>query len=1014
MGMHVRLVGAFAVIRDGRTLSALEVGSRKSRMLLAFLATTGARTVPVDQLVAVLWPGRPPRHPAENVATLVSRVRATLGPDVITGGRGGYRLGDAVSSDLSDVDRQLSDPGDLAAAQRAAQCLESDLVLAGEPDADWVAAARERQAALLRRARRIVAATGPPALARDAAEAAVRADEFDEDACRSLMRAYDALGEPARALAAFERLRSTLADELGADPAGDTQDLHVAILRGAHPVSGELPGRDRELAVLDRAWHAASAGRGELILISGEAGIGKTRLAEEVARHSAGARVLTARCYEAERSLFLQPVVEVLTGLLATLPAGRVRAAAGDRADALAALVPEVATLLGAPAREHGSPEVQRRRAYDAVVVFLRRLAADTPVLLVIDDLHQAGTATVELLHYLARHITGARLLVLATTREVPAALATRTTIELGALDTAAITRLAEAAGQVAHVAQIERRTRGHTLFVVESLRALAAGEPGVPDTLRAGVLARVARAGAPAEELLRAAAVLGASFAPATVAGLLGIPAAEATLRCERLLATRLTVVAGRSYEFANDLVQEVLYGSTPEPTRLAHHLRAADLLADRPEAVARHAEAGGDDRRAARAWLAAGRTAAGRYAMADAEALLAHAITTAQRAGDDELLGRARLARGRVCETGLRFEEALADYTVAARTGREIGDRRLEMAALRELGGPAWAGSGRSGELGADHVRHGLRLAEQLGDRGAEAELHGWLAVLNCNQLRFVDAARHSRLAQAAAAASGDERAELAALDARKTIHAYLGEVTPLGAVLDELEPRVRRAGDLHLLQWCVFESAFPQVAAGNWRAAADLFDEAIRINARSGYTGYTAWFVAHQGWRARLAGQVGEALELGERAARMESHAWFTTAVHAMWATTLIGAGEVAAAVPVLERGMAVAETHHTVAYRLRCLAPLAEATGSAEVLREADAVLRDIQGPPWLYGSDVYLSVARAWRARGDHHRADEILGPVLAAGRRHGWTAPLQSSSASIAAALSAPSVSTGR
>ena len=91
--------------------------------------------------------------------------------------------------------------------------------------------------------------------------------------------------------------------------------------------------------------------------------------------------------------------------------------------------------------------------------------------------------------------------------------------IQLGALDTAAITTLAAAAGQAAHVGQIERRTKGHTLFVVESLRALAAGDPGVLESLRASVLARVARAGPRAEELLRAAAVLGPSFAPATVA---------------------------------------------------------------------------------------------------------------------------------------------------------------------------------------------------------------------------------------------------------------------------------------------------------------------------------------------------------------------------------------------------------------------------------------------------------------------------------------------------------------
>src|SRR6185295_17645321 len=115
-------------------------------------------------------------------------------------------------------------------------------------------------------------------------------------------------------------------------------------------------------------------------------------------------------------------------------------------------------------------------------------------------------------------------------------------------------------------------------------------------------------------------------------------------------------------------------------------------------PEAVARHAAAGGDDRRAARAWLAAGHRAAQRYATADAEALFDQALAAADRAGDAELIGRAHHARGRARETTFRFSDALADYTVAVRVGREIGDRRLEMAALHELGGPAWAGSGRA----------------------------------------------------------------------------------------------------------------------------------------------------------------------------------------------------------------------------------------------------------------------------------------------------------------------------
>jgi tetratricopeptide (TPR) repeat protein len=255
------------------------------------------------------------------------------------------------------------------------------------------------------------------------------------------------------------------------------------------------------------------------------------------------------------------------------------------------------------------------------------------------------------------------------------------------------------------------------------------------------------------------------------------------------------------------------------------------------------------------------------------------------------------------------------------------------------------------------------------------------------------------------------------LAAWDACKTTHAYLGEVAELTAVLDEMEPRVRRAGDLWLLQWCVFESSFPHVAAGRWDDAESQVRRAIAINLRSGYTGYTAWYVAHLGWIARLAGRPADALAHGRRAAEMESHAWVASAVQAMYATTLLEAGRAGEAIPMLEEGLAGSERHRTAAYRLRCLAPLAEATGSAALLDDADAVLRGITRP-WLYGADAYLSVARAWRARGAPGRAAAVLDPVLAAGRRTGWVAPLraaaQISSASSRAAFSAPSVSTGR
>lgn len=1031
--LQVRLVGELTVVLAGRALSAGEVGDRKGRTLLALLAVAGGRLVPVDRIVEALWGAHGPQRPAASVATLVSRLRAALGPDVVTGGRSGYRLGDGIQVDLhraadlvaeAEIRLANAEPAlALAAAQAALDLVGPAPLLADEADAAWAGAGRRLQADVAGRARAVAAdaglRTGDVAAALTAAEAAAEAEPLDERPARALMRAYDAAGEPARALTVFERLRATLAAELGIDPAPSTRELHLAILRqqvapappsaaGTALTTGRLAGRDAELTRLTRRWERTVAGNGALVLLAGAAGIGKTALADETARLArlTGGRTLEARCYDVERSLFLQPIAEALGRLVTRLPAPVLRRAAADRADALAALVPEVASLLGEPVPERRSAAAERRRVYEAVVVFLRRLAARQPLLLVVDDLHNAGVATVELLHYLGRHTPGGRLLVVATVRadegeRVLAALAdVSERLDVGPLDDAAIARLAAEAGQEAHGAEIARRTRGHTLFVVETLRALAAGEVGIPDSLRDSVMARVRRAGAQAEELLHAAAVLGSSFTPMTLAGLLDVSAQEAARRCHRILPTRLLVVAGRAYEFENDLVQETLYAATPQPTRVAYHLRAADVQAGNPEAVGWHAAAAGDWARAGPGWLAAGERALRRYAVGDAEALLGQAIEAARRGGDVALEGRSHLARGRAREAMYRYDDAVADHAEALRAARAGGDRLLEMRALRQLGGPAWAGGGRPVAEGTVHLEESLRLAQLLGDRPAESELLAWLSVLSANRLRFDDALAYGRRALALARDIGDDDTLAMALDGVKTAHAYLGEVRELQDVLDELEPLCRRSGDLWLLQWCLFESAFPSIARGDWDAAEARVEEALAVNRRSGYGGYESWYVSNLGWIARLRGRYDDAVRLGRRSLTLQAHAWFSASSLATYATTLLeldARDEIAEAIALLERGLAVAGRHRTEAYRLPCLAALAWATGSRDLLDEADAMVRAVSAPPgsaWLYGADTYVAVARAWLRHGDPGAAGEVLAPLAAAAERTGWTAPL--------------------
>jgi DNA-binding SARP family transcriptional activator len=222
-----------------------DMGSRKARALIALLGASCGRLVSVDEIVDALWDDHPPVRPGANVATLVSRLRARFGADLIVGDRRGYRLGHTTRVDLQDAAALVTDAefwlrgGDcvrcLLAAEEAMALLGGGMVLADHPVADWAERARLLQSGLLRRARLAAAEgslrTGDPGRAQVLAETAIAADPLDEAAYRAFMRACAEAGEPARAILAYQRLRRVLATELGIDPAGTTRDLHVSILR---------------------------------------------------------------------------------------------------------------------------------------------------------------------------------------------------------------------------------------------------------------------------------------------------------------------------------------------------------------------------------------------------------------------------------------------------------------------------------------------------------------------------------------------------------------------------------------------------------------------------------------------------------------------------------------------------------------------------------------------------------------------------------------------------------------
>lgn len=1053
--VRIDLAGGCSVTVDGRPVPQAELGSRRGRLLLELLVASRGRALVCDEIVEVLWPQNPPQNPEAAVATLVSRLRSVLGPRAVLGSKGVYRPGvapdvvvdlDEAATFVAEAERRVStEPGSASTSARRALLLLARPALEHRRYDDWAQPARDEQAALVRRARSTLTTAaldvGDPGTAIASAEAQLADDPWDEPASRQLMRAYQAAGAPGRALEVYTRLRERLATELGVDPAPETQQLYLGVLRGVDgpPSGGEragspeapdvpgpagsvLTGRQAELTHLLERWTRSASGTGDdrLTLLLGEAGIGKTRLADELVTSArrTGATVLAARCYEAERSLFLQPLVDALTPALAAMPPSAVAGLCGAEASALASVLPVVGSILDVAPDETGNEAIRRRRAFEVLDVLLKRMAADAPVLLWLDDLHNAGGSTLELLHYLVRHRAGAPYLLLAAARweardavrEVLGPLLDE--LDVGPLDRAAVHELAEGAGHGERSDDILRRTSGHTLYVVEVLAALEAQDTDLPESLRSAVLDRVRRSGSEVELVLRAASVLGASVDPAVVAAMTDLPEQQVLRACEVALEARLIAVTGRYYEFSHDLVREVLYVTTPLPTRVAQHRRAADLLAALPEAVARHAAAAHDWSRAARAGLLAAENALLALAARDAESLATNVLEWATVAGEPELRARALLVRGRAGEATSRYAQALADLEDSLAIARSAGDQRLEMLVLRQLGGDVSTALGQHVTRYGEHLDSALRLAQNLGDRVVEADLLGRMTVLHVNRLRFRDAIRCAGRATAAAEACQDPDAHVFALDAVKAAHAYLGEVDVLARTVSALEPVLRRRQDLWLLQWTVFESAFVPLAAGDHAAARALMHEALELNRRSGIVAYQSWFLAHLAWEARLVGDLGRAMELGEQSVRSAdelAHPWWHPMALAVHAVTLLGAGHPRTATALLERALHQAESAGTEAYRVRCLAALAEATGSTELLRLADELVHEIDcpdGSAWLLGADAYLCTARAWLARDGDQQAAEVLRPFVVAARRCGW-APLLEQAAPVVQRLPA-------
>jgi predicted ATPase len=377
-----------------------------------------------------------------------------------------------------------------------------------------------------------------------------------------------------------------------------------------------IVGRKTELAELVGGLDEARQGRGGVWFVTGEPGIGKTRLVEEAAEHGvgAGASVHWGRCWEAGGAPAYWPWIEVLRALLRGPPSSQAQRAVTERARVLSQLLPELAARGDARTAEQLGGERGRFELFDALACALCDAAREQPIVIVIEDLHVADDATLSVLELLNQQARSSRLCVIGTLRDADARLARGggalerlargpRRIELGRLDKSAVGEfLAKAAGSPPSAAAcdaVHRITEGNPLFLVEVSRLLgeqrgwqSAENLGliIPRSVRHAIRARLGRLSARARDALEVASVLGRQFRAITLAGLSERPLAElAAPLTEALDEGILSEVAPAEFRFSHVLLREVLHQDLDEARRAALHWEAADSLRRRsgPEAA-------------------------------------------------------------------------------------------------------------------------------------------------------------------------------------------------------------------------------------------------------------------------------------------------------------------------------------------------------------------------------------------------------------------------------------------
>ncbi|HEY3066056.1 MAG TPA: AAA family ATPase [Methylomirabilota bacterium] len=606
--------------------------SRKAQALLAYLAIRAGEPHTRQKLMTLLWGECEDRLAGQSLRRALYLIRGAL-----AGAEGGILDAagdavkirrDAVSVDAVEFERLVSD-GSVSALERAASLYRGELlegIAAGSQGFDeWLRGERERIYELavdsLARLFGSQLRAGDDEAAVQTGVRLLRLDAAQEPVHRALMRLYARLGRRAAALRQYQVCVDVLRRELHIEPERETTEVYLTLLQGeSEPVSApvassplrsrraragavaEVPliGRTDEVRALVEALESAAAADGGLVVISGEAGIGKTRLLAELptlARYR-GVRVLLGHCHQSEQVLPFRPLVEAVRD-------GALLDDTEIRSGLSAAAVTELRRLF--PELGEAPPAISAGNEthawlFEALLELCRRAAVSRPLALAVEDIHWADDMTLRFLAFAARRLAKSRMLVIVTLREedLEDAPGLRRLLDelrrdtavrwltLDALSEAETHELVGAFGDLggarerlaARSDRAWQASRGNPLIIVETIREILEHDGAddavarlVPRRVRELIAARLTRLDEPARHVMSVAAVVAEPASFELLARAAATSSRETAEALERLVRRRVLQCAGDEFVFAHESIRHVAYdGLLPARRRMLH----------------------------------------------------------------------------------------------------------------------------------------------------------------------------------------------------------------------------------------------------------------------------------------------------------------------------------------------------------------------------------------------------------------------------------------------------------